>query len=148
MKIILLKDTKKVGKKYEIKDVADGFAVNSLIPGGFAIIANAGNIKLMEGKKGSDLANNAKTEAEISKALNDIGGMAIEIKGKMNDKGSLFAGIHKEQISAEVKKQNGANIQPEYIILDKPIKEVGEHAIKVKVGNKEAQFKLVVKAEK
>jgi ribosomal protein L9 len=87
----------------------------------------------------------AKTETELQKALNDIKGIAIEMSGKVNDKGHLFAGIHKPEIIEAVKKQKGVNISAEHLVLDKPIKEVGEHAITVKVGDKEAAFKLVIK---
>jgi len=147
MKIILLKDVKKIGKKYDVKDVADGFALNMLIPGRLAIPATPGNVNMIETKKKGDMLENAKTEAEVQKALNEIKGISIEIKGKVNDKGHLFAGIHKEQISLEVKKQKGVTILAEHLVMEKPIKEVGEHAITVKIGDREVAFKLVIKAE-
>lgn len=147
MKIILLKDVKKIGKKYEIKDVADGFAINMLIPSKAAIVATTANVNLIESKKKGDMLIVAKTEAELQKALNDIKGISIEMKGKVNDKGHLFAGIHKEEIITAVKSQKGVNLNTEYVILEKPIKEVGEHAITVKVHDREVAFKLVIKAE-
>jgi len=147
MKIILLKDVKKIGKKYEVKNVADGFAINMLIPDKLAIPATPGNINMIETKKKGDMLENAKNEAELQKALDEIKGISIEIKGKVNDKGHLFAGIHKPEIIEAVKKQKGVNLTAEHLILEKPIKEVGEHAITVKVGDKEAAFKLVITAE-
>lgn len=146
MKIILLKDVKKIGKKYEVKDVADGFAINMLIPNGSAIPATPGNVNMVEVKKKGDALETAKTEAELQKALNDIKGISIEMTGKVNDKGHLFAGIHKAEIIEAVKKQKGVSIMPEHIVLEKPIKEVGEHAITVKVGDREVAFKLVIKS--
>lgn len=147
MKIILLKDVKKIGKKYEVKEVADGHALNMLIPNGSAIPATPANLNMMELKKKGDMLETAKTEEELQKALDGIKGIAIELKGKVNDKGHLFAGIHKTEIIEAVKKQKGVNILAEHIVLDKPIKEVGEHAITIKIGDKEAAFKLVIKAE-
>ena len=145
MKIILLKDVKKIGKKYDVKNVADGYALNMLIPNGLALPATTGNVNMVEVKKKGDMLENAKTEAELQKALNDIKGIAIEMSGKVNDKGHLFAGIHKPEIIEAVKKQKGVNISAEHLILDKPIKEVGDHAITVKVGEREAVFNLVIK---
>ena len=145
MKIILLKDIKKIGKKYDIKDVADGYAINMLIPGKLAIAATPGNVNLVETKKKGDMLENAKNEAELQKALNEIKGISIEMTGKVNDKGHLFAGIHKEAVLEAVKKQKGINIIAEHLILEKPLKEVGEHAIIVKVGDREVTFKLVIK---
>ena len=147
MKIILLKDVKKIGKKYDMKDVADGYALNMLVPNGLAIPATAGNVKMIETKKKGDALENAKTEVEIQKALDEIKGISVEIKGKVNDKGHLFAGIHKAEIIEAVKKQKGVNISAEHLLLEHPLKEVGEHAITVKVANKEVAFKLVIKGE-
>lgn len=145
MKVILIKDVKKIGKRYDIKDVADGHALNMLIPNGMAIPATPGNLNMIETKKKGDMLETAKSEAEIQKALNEIKGINIEMTGKVNDKGHLFAGIHKAEILEAVKKQKGINIMVEHLILEKPIKEVGEHAIKVKVNDREVTFKLVVK---
>jgi len=147
MKIILLKDTRKIGKKYEIKEVADGYAINMLIPGKFAIPATHANINMIETKKKADSLELAKTETELQKALSEIRGISIEIKGKVNDKGHLFAGIHKTEIIEAIKKQKGLNIIAEHIILKKPLKEVGEHLINIKIHDREAAFKLIIKAE-
>jgi large subunit ribosomal protein L9 len=147
MKIILLKDVKKIGKKYEVKDVADGYALNMLIPNKMAIPATSGNINMIEVKKKTDMLENAKTEAELQKALSEIKGISIEIRGKVNDKGHLFAGIHKEEIMDALKKQKNVNISAEHLLLEKPIKEVGEHAITIKINDREAAFKLNIKAE-
>jgi large subunit ribosomal protein L9 len=145
MKIILLKDVKKIGKKYEVKDVADGFAINMLVPQKLAIPATPANVKMIEEKKKGEGLEIAKNEAEIQKALNDIKGISITMTGKVNDKGHLFAGIHKEEVLAALKTQKNVTISPEHIVLEKPIKEVGEHAITVKVGDREVAFKLVIK---
>jgi large subunit ribosomal protein L9 len=147
MKIILIKDVKKIGKKYDLKEVADGHALNMLIPNGFAIPATPANVNMIEAKKKGDMLETAKTEAEIQKALNEIKGISLEMSGKVNDKGHLFAGIHKIEVLEALKKQKGVNIPSEHLILEKPLKEVGEHTISVKVGNREVTFKLIVKAE-
>jgi large subunit ribosomal protein L9 len=147
MKIILLKDVKKIGKKYDTKEVADGYALNMLFPNGLAIPATASNVKMIESKKKGDMLENAKNEAELQKALNEIKGISIEMTGKVNDKGHLFAGIHKEAIIQAIKNQKGINISHDHLILEKPIKEIGDHAITVKVQNREVTFKLIIKTE-
>ena len=147
MKVILLKDIKKVGKKYEIKDVSDGQAMNMLIPGKMALPATPGNVKMIEVKRSADMNDIAKTEAELQKVLAEIKGITVEIKGKVNDKGHLFAGIHKEEITLAVKKQKNIHLDAGLVVLEKPIKEVGEHSIVIKVGDREAAFKVIIKAE-
>jgi ribosomal protein L9 len=75
-----------------------------------------------------------------------IVGVTVEYSGKANDKGHLFAGIHKDEIINALKEQDRLDITAEYIDLEKPIKEVGEHKITVNVQGKTAEFTLVVKA--
>jgi len=147
MKIILLKDVKNVGKKYETKEVADGFAMNSLIPRNLAEAASISAQKRMETLKEQDEGAKKGREESISKNIKAVEGVTITKKGKANDKGHLFASIHKEDIVDELRKQSGLEIEAEHIQLEKPIKETGKHKIPVEVAGKTAEFILVVEAE-
>lgn len=146
MKIILLKDVKGIGKKYDIKEVKEGYALNLLIPRGLAVHATENNIKKFEIVKKSDISHRLIQEDLLIMNLKELNNAKIEMVGKANEKGHLFAGIHKEQIIPEIKNQIHIDILPEFIILEKPIKEVGEHEITVKVADKTVKFKLIVKA--
>jgi len=136
MKIILIKDTKKVGRKYEVKDVADGFALNSLIPGKFAIPATASNLKIIETKKSGDLSISKNLSEAISKALEKLPEGKLIIEGKVNEKGHLFAGIHEEKIIEEFKKVTGSELPVGSLEIDQAIKGIGEYKIKIKAGDK------------
>lgn len=146
MKIILLKDVKGLGRKYDIKEAKDGHVLNMLIPQGLAVHATAKNIKEVDIKKRTDLEHRKIQEDLLIMNLKELSNAKIEMIEKANEKGHLFAGIHKEQIIPEIKKQTRIDMLPEFLILDKPIKEVGEHEISVKVADKTVKFKLVVKA--
>lgn len=147
MKVILLKNVSKIGKKHEIKDVSDGYATNFLIPNHLAEIASPGNVKKSEKQKEKEAGERAISEDLLLKNLNDISGLVIEMEEKANDKGHLFAGIHKEELIPVIKEQTRLDILPEFIILERPIKEVGEHEVEVKVQEKIAKFNLIVKAK-
>jgi len=147
MKIILNQDVSKVGKKYEVKNVADGHALNFLIPRGLAVAATLGALKKLEIAKTMVAVEKKVQEDLLLKNLKSLDGARIEISEKANDKGHLFAGLHKEQIIPEIKKQTGLDVLPEFLILDKPIKEIGEQIIEVKVQNKTAKFTLIVKKD-
>lgn len=146
MKIILLKDVKGLGKKYDIKEAKNGHALNLLIPQGLAVHATDKNVREVEIKKKTDLEHRKIQEDLLIMNLKELDGIKIEISEKANEKGHLFAGIHKEQIIPEIKKQTRIDMLPEFIILEKPIKEVGEHEISVKVADKTIRFMLIVKA--
>ena len=147
MKIVLLKDTKGVGKKHDIKAVADGFALNSLIPQGNAEVATAGAMARVERIKKIEEADKKVREDLLSKNLKSLHDAVVEVSLPANDKGHLFAGIHTAEIAPLVKEQTRIDVMPEFIVLDKPIKEVGEHKIDVKVQGKSATFTLNVKAK-
>lgn len=146
MKIILKKDVQNVGKKHDVKNVSDGHALNFLIPHGLAVVATPALIKNVEVLKSSEATVKKVNEDLLAKNLKAIGAIKIEISEKANEKGHLFSGIHKEKISEEVKKQTGLDITPDFIALDKPLKEIGEHKITVSVSDKTTQFIVSVKA--
>ncbi|TSC66929.1 MAG: large subunit ribosomal protein L9 [Parcubacteria group bacterium Gr01-1014_73] len=147
MKIILNQDIPKVGKKYEVKNVADGHALNFLIPRGLAVAATASALKKLEIAKTQLTVEKKVQENLLLKNLRTLDGAKIEIVEKANNQGHLFAGLHKEQIILALKKQTGLDVLPEFLILEKPIKEIGERTIEVKVQDKTAKFIILVKKD-
>lgn len=141
MKIILLKDVAKIGKRYETKEVADGFAVNSLIPQRLAVAATPDAVKRVAIELAREAGERKVQEELMDKSLKALNGTTVTYTGKTNDKGHLFAGLHAKEIAELV------NLKTEYIVLDKPLKEVGEHPIKVKIADKTATFTLSIKSK-
>ena len=141
MKIVLLKDVHGVGKKYDTTTVADGFALNSLIPKGLAefatdsVIARYAKIKEAEGE------NRKAKEEEVLKNLDSIAAKVYEVTAKANEQGHLFAALHKDQIADLL------NIDAGFVIMDKNIKEVGEHEVQISVQDKKAVVKVNIIAE-
>ena len=80
--------------------------------------------------------------------LKEIDGVLITIKEKANEKGHLFAQIHKPEIVKALKEQKKIDVIADFIDLEKPLKEVGSHEIVVKVQDKTAKFNLVIEATK
>ena len=136
MKIILLKDVRKLGKKYEIKDVADGYALNSLIPSDIAVPATHSYLKLIEAKKKQSALMKEDFKKAFEFAVTKLAQGKLHIKGKVNEKGHLFAGIHADQIIEEFKKETGVILCSEHFELEKPLKETGDHVIELKVEGK------------
>lgn len=143
----MLKDVKGVGRKHEIKTVADGFALNSLIPQGVAEVATAKALARVELIRKEEEAQKKIKEDLLSKNLKSIHDATVEVAVDANEKGHLFAGLHAAEIAPLVKEQTRIDVLPEFIHLEKPIKEVGEHKIDVKVQGKSATFTLKVSAK-
>lgn len=146
MKVILLKDIAKLGKKYDVKEVSSGHALNLLIPQGQAVQATPEAVKQYEAQK-SRLEGEKKVHEDLlAKNISDLDGMTLKVTGKANEKGHLFAGLHRDEIAVAIKSQTGLDIDPTFLEIEHPIKEVGEHHISVKGGGKSAKFKLAVEA--
>lgn len=143
MKVIFQHDVAKIGKKYQIKNVSDGYAINFLIPRGYAILATPEAEKKLETLKSGMEADKKIQDNLLRKNLETIAVTRLTIHSKANDKGHLFSGIHKEAILAELKSQLNLNFRTDMIQMEKPIKELGEHKLKVGVAG-ETEVVLVV----
>src|SRR5690349_2144781 len=123
MKIILLKDVPKIGRKNDVKDVADGYALNFIIPRGLGMKATPADLKRLETTQSVKDTEKRLQEDLLKKSLDDLSAITITIKEKANDKGHLFEGIHKERLAKEIEKISHITIDPNYIELNKPLKE-------------------------
>jgi large subunit ribosomal protein L9 len=147
MKVILLQDVKNVGRKYEVKNVANGFALNFLIPQKLAEVGTFAVLKKAQALKAAEAIHRKIQDDLLIKNLAGLEGASIQINEKASDKGHLFKGIHKEGLAGEIKKQTGLDILPEHIILDKPMKETGEHLVEAVVQDKKVKFKVVISGQ-
>ena len=147
MKIILTQDVDKLGKKYDIKNVADGYARNFLIPKKMAKLASEKNVKYIENQKqGQEIKAGQELEA-VEAIVSSVEGMEIVISVKTGEKNELFQSITAKKISDELKKKE-INIKPSQIDLTNPIKELGEFPIKIKFDhNLEAEIKVIITQE-
>ena len=144
MKVVFLKDVAGAGRAGEVKEVSDGYAVNFLIPRRLAEAGTAAALARIA-KRASAALGEARVQGHLlAQNLAALTGLCLEIKGKANEKGHLFASIHADAIVSELKKQKGIDILPEFLILQKPLKEVGEHEIPVRAGEKHIVFTLLI----
>ena len=136
-----------MGKKYEVKNVSDGYALNTLIPRGLVEVATPASLRTLEGKKMAVQAMTLRTEEAILKNLKAIHGKEFEMSQKANEKGHLFAAVHLDQVTALIKSKTNIELPASYLHIEKPIKEAGDHEITVKVGKESAVFNLKILAE-
>lgn len=141
MKIVLLQDIHGLGKKYDTVTVADGFALNNLIPKKQAEYATDSVVLKYAKLKEAEGEHRRVKEEEVVKNLDTIVSKVYEIKAKANEQGHLFAALHKDQIADLL------NVDAHFIVMDKVIKEVGEHEVTLKVKDIEKVVKVNVLAE-
>lgn len=146
MKVILLKDVPKVGKKYDVVNASDGFARNFLVARGLAELATDKNIKRVDLTRKQNVDKSSIQKDLLLKNLADLDGKEISLKEKASDKGHLFAGVHKEEIVIAIKGQLGIGVLTDNIELEHPIKEIGELEVEIKVDSKKAKLKVRIEA--
>jgi len=148
MRVILLQDVEKLGKKYDVKEVADGYARNFLIPKGLVKIAAKENLKWLEKQReiGTKKAEeDLKKVQGIASAVDD---QEIIIPVKVGEQDQLFESITAQKIYEKL-KELGFDIKKTQIDLIEPIKELGEFPVKIKFEhNLEAEIRIIVVEEK
>lgn len=147
MKVILLQDVEKLGKKFEVKEVADGFAKNHLFPKKMAQPATKNALVWAQTQREIAAKNEEKELIEIQKKVSALDGREFVMKVKTGEKDQLFESVNSSKI-AELLKENGIDADKKQIDLKEPIKELGDWRVKINFPhNLEAEIKITVTAE-
>jgi len=145
MKVILLKDVPKVGKKNEIKEVSDGYARNFLLANDLAKPATDSTLKQWEEEK-EVLEKKAEAELKTEEELiSRLDGQEFEIKAKADESGKLYGSITAAKIVKMLKDQ-GFEVAKNQIKLIEPLKETGEYEdILIELSHGlEAKIKIII----
>src|SRR3989344_6781888 len=142
MKVILRSNVAKIGKKGDVKDVSDGYATNFLIPRDLAEQATPTKIKEAVILMKEQSVHQEVQQQLLEKNLNALKDISVEIIEKANEQGHLYEGVHKEAIIKALQEQAHVVLNDEHIVLEHPIKVVGEQSIVVHANGKESSFRL------
>ena len=148
MKIILLQDVKKLGKKGDIIEANDGYARNYIIPQKIGVEANGKNLNDLKLQK-SNQEKVAQEQLSAAKALADeIGTKQVVVKIRAGEGGKVFGSVSSKEIAAEVKSQLGLEVDKKKVQLKDPIKSLGTHNVPIKLHPKvTTELKVVVTEE-
>lgn len=144
MKVILLQDVAKIGRRGEVKEVNQGYANNFLLPRKLARPASKNDESAAKAlQKEREIQKEVKKEL-LEKTFDDLKNKEIFLKEKSNEKGHLFSQVHKDEIKKALKEQLHVDINDDFIKLNDPIKEIGEFSISLEAQGVSTQIKLVV----
>lgn len=147
MRVIFLKDVPRVGRKYDVKDVADGFALNSLIPRKLAVAATPAAVARIEAEKAALKGAQEKIEEQVARLKDATAKAPLLIAARANPKGGLFEGVGPTQIASAIEQTLGIALGAANIELAHPLKEVGTHVVKVKVGSAKGECTIAIEAK-
>ncbi len=132
MRIILTQDIHDLGLEGDILEVANGYARNYLLPKGFALEATPQNLRLLESRRKKIEAKRLRAKEEAEQLREKIEALELCFTHKAGEEGKLYGSVTAIDIAQELEKQ-GIVVDRRKVVLDKPIKEVGEFEVKVKV---------------
>lgn len=148
MKVVLLENLDKQGKKGEVIEVADGFAMNHLLPKKLAKVATPEALAEIEKMKKQEEAKRAEKIREANKLKEKLDGYKLIIKSKANEEGHLFGAVDEKAVANNLQEKK-FEVEAEMVKLDEHIKEIGEYDIEVEFfEGVSVQVKLNVQAEK
>lgn len=133
MKVILLKELKGRGGEGDVIDVAQGFAVNYLIPQGIAIQATKGELKQLEQRRHNIEKRELARTTDANKLKEALDGKTLRIVAKVGEEGQLFGSVTTTMLSEAISEQIGATIDRKKIDVGRPIKTAGDHQVTVSI---------------
>lgn len=148
MKVILTRDVQNLGSAGDIKDVADGFARNFLIPGGYAQIATKATIIRAEELKKQKALQSEEDFKKAQELAAQLEGVSVSVSAKTDDSGKLYAALKTEEISKALKNK-GFEVDSSKIVINEPIKEAGEREFVIDLDHGlEVRAVVIVEAQK
>ena len=133
MKVILLADVKKLGKKDQTIEVSDGYAVNYLFPRKLAVQVTKKSVEVLENQQEQRRENDAKMKADAQVLANKLKDITLVFKVKTGKEGKLFGAISLKQVAEELNKQYGIDLDKRKFVDKGTLNELGFHHINVEL---------------
>lgn len=146
MKVILLQQVPKVGKKGDVVEVSDGYAANALFPAKKAIAATPKNLEALDRKVSSERASKALEHGLLEAAIKGLPNMTVTIPMKANDKGHLFSKVDAGAI-VEALVKHRISISTKNVVLKEPIKLLGTYPVTIAEGDYKGSISVEVVQE-
>jgi len=148
MKVILTKDVSSLGQKDDMREVADGYARNFLLPRGLAVPATSGELKAWEGRRAAREAASLVGLKQAEELVKKLDGYELEMSAEANEEGTLYSAVGSDEIIAALQK-NGFAIGRARIRLEEPLKSVGEHTVTLEFSHGlEAEIRVILSSAK
>ncbi len=147
MKVLLIQDVENLGLAGDIKNVANGYGRNYLIPNGMAVLATAGSLKQADVHRRRAAKRRARISAEMEALARAVGKTSLTFQAKSGDKGRLYGSVTTGDIAEKLSEAIGQEIDRRKIVLETPIKQLGAHQVTMRLsGEHTTDFEVVVES--
>lgn len=147
MEVLLLKDVDQLGQAGEIKRVADGYARNFLFARNLAVVATPGAIKQAERQRKAVVVREAKALSDAQALAQLLDGTVVTFQARAGEMDRLYGSITNVNIAEALQEKVGREVDRRKIDLEEPLKELGTHAVTIRLAP-EAEAKVTVVIER
>ena len=148
MEVLLLKDLNQLGQAGEVKRVSDGYARNYLIPRGLAVMATPGAIKQAEKHQEAAARRQVKELSQAQALAQALDGLTVTFQARAGESDRLYGSITNANIAEALEEQVGQQVDRRKIDLEEPLKELGTHAVTIRLAPQaEAKVTVVIERE-
>jgi large subunit ribosomal protein L9 len=149
LKVMLTKDVENIGRAGEIKDVADGYGRNFLLPRRLAVVAHKGVEAEAKRIREAATKREVKDRDDAQAMADEIGDRTVVVRLKTGEEGKAFGAITNQDIAQALKQQHQVEVDHRKIELKEPIKQLGEHQVQLRLHRDVmAQINLIVTTDR
>ena len=133
MRVILKAEVRGLGRTGEIKDVADGYARNYLLPKGLAIEATGGELKQLAQERQTERTKKDRAHQDAEELAKRLGEVTLVFKLKAGEHGKTFGSVTAKEVADALKKEAKADIDKTKIVLHEPLRSLGVQTVEVRL---------------
>lgn len=148
MKVVLLKDVENLGTTGDVREVANGYARNFLLPRGLVVPASPAQMKWVEALRARAEKERERAASEARAAAERLSDLTVTIAARVGEGGRLFGSVTTQDVADALREQHGVAIDRRQLELEEPLRILGTHQVPVRVGTgMTAQVTVEVVAE-
>jgi large subunit ribosomal protein L9 len=133
MKVLLTQDVYNLGHAGEVKNVADGYGRNYLLPRSMAVLATVGSLKRDDAVRAAAVKRRAQEQSDMDAVAQVIGGQVLHFQVRTGEKGKLYGSITAGDIAGKITEILGKEFDKRKVALREPIRELGTHVVTVRL---------------
>ncbi|HEV8228836.1 MAG TPA: 50S ribosomal protein L9 [Candidatus Limnocylindria bacterium] len=133
MRVILKREVRGLGRPGEVKDVADGYAQNFLLPRGLAIEATAGELKVLARERDAKRAKQDRAHADADALAKRLSEVTLVFRLKAGEQGKTFGSVTSKDIVDALRREQKVEIERTSVHLGEPLRSLGVHTVEIRL---------------
>jgi len=133
VRVILKREVRGLGRPGEVKDVADGYAQNFLLPKGLAIEATAGELKHLAQERQADKLKKDRAHSDAEELAKRLATITLMFRLKAGEQGKTFGSVTNKDIAEALRREHSIDVDRTKITLSEPLRTLGAHSVEVRL---------------